>query len=46
MLGGGLMQVVGQNKNIVSVRLDINVILKCLKSIWDDKPGAWLYVVM
>ena len=46
MLGGGLMQVVGQNKNIVSGRLDINIILKCLKSIWDDKPGAWLYVVM
>ena len=37
------MQIVGQNRNVVSGRLDI--ILKCLESTWNDKPGAWLYVV-
>ena len=39
------MKIVGQNRNVVSGRLDINIILKCLESIWKDKPGVWLYVV-
>ena len=39
------MQIVGQIRNVVSGRLDINIILKCLESTWNDKPGAWLYVV-
>ena len=39
------MKIVGQNRNVVSGRLDINIILKCLESTWNDKPGAWLYVV-
>ena len=39
------MQIVGQIRNVVSGRLDINIILKCSESTWNDKPGAWLYVV-
>ena len=45
MLGDNLMQIVGQIRNVVSGRLDINIILKCLESTWNDRPGAWLYVV-
>ena len=39
------MQIVGQIRNVVSGRLDINIILKWLESTWNDRPGAWLYVV-
>ena len=34
-----------QIRNVVSGRLDINIILKWLESTWNDRPGAWLYVV-
>ena len=34
-----------QIRNVVSGRLDINIILKWSESTWNDRPGAWLYVV-
>ena len=39
------MQIVGQIRNVVSGRLDINIILKCSEFTWNGRPGAWLYVV-
>ena len=39
------MQIVGQIRNVVSGRLNVNIILKCSESTWNDRPGAWLYVV-
>ena len=39
------MQIVEQIRNVVSGRLDINIILKWLEFTWNDRPGAGLYVV-
>ena len=38
------MQIVGQIRNVVSGRLNVNIILKCSESTWNDRPGAWLHV--
>ena len=45
VFGVNLIKIVGQNRNAVSGRLDINIIPKWLGSSWDGKPGAWLYVM-
>ena len=44
-IGWQLIKIVGQNRNVVSGRLDMNIIPKWLGSTWDGRPGAWLYVV-